>query len=205
LRWSGGGIVLIGAGVLLLLRSSGFLSLETTLWAFWPLLLIGFGLFLLFGRGAAPDDGEGRSGMEGTMTRFLGRISATVNAETLRYATLFGDLRLTVTSPVLRGGSLSTIVGGSTLDLRSARAADGENRIRINGVIGSVKVRVPADMALGFYGSTLLGAIRAGGDEKEGFFPVLDVRTPGYERAAGRLRIDAALVVGSIVLQKDGE
>ncbi len=205
LRWTGGGLFLIGAGVMLLAHSSGMLSLGTMVKEYWPLLLIGFGLFVLL-RGDSSATGRGtRGGGRGAHTRFLGRIAETVDAELLRYATLFGDLRLVVRSPALQGGSLSTVVGDSMLDLRGAHPADGESRIRINGVIGSVRVRVPAELALGFYGSTLLGTIRAGAEEKEGFFPVLDMRTPGYERAAGRLRIDAAVVVGSIVLQQDRE
>ena len=125
-RISGG--VLMGVGAVCLADSLGFLS-----WAdSWPLMLIGAGLVMLWGRLAPPQLGTPDippAGHEGTLNE---------NA-------IFGGVDRKVITDDFRGGQISAVFGGVVIDLRRAGMRADSAVIDVNAIFGGVELKVPPD------------------------------------------------------------
>ena len=124
-RVTGG--ILVGVGALFLADNLGFLNLT---WAnFWPLVLIGSGLLMLWSRLAPPPVGtpNAPAGHEGTLNE---------NA-------IFGGVERKVTTDDFRGGQISAIFGGVEIDLRRAGMRGNSAVIDVNSMFGGVELKIP--------------------------------------------------------------
>ena len=124
-RITGG--ILIGVGVLFLADNLGFLNLT---WEnFWPLVLIGAGLVMLWSRLAPPS---------GTANLPPGAPESTLNL----YA-IFGGADRKVTTDDFRGGQLFAMFGGFNIDLRRAGMRGDSAVIYVTSMFGGVDFKVP--------------------------------------------------------------
>lgn len=161
-RGSGGrlwGAFLTIAGVVLLLRNLGYVDIRLSV--VWPLLLIGFGLSLLWGA------------LEREKYRGKARPESAVNS--LNDWAIFGGGKRRLNTDDFQGGEVLAIFGGYQIDLRNARMALDEVRIDANAMFGGVEIRVPETWSVNTQGVGLFG-----GYEDKSIQPVLD--TPGMKR-----------------------
>ena len=111
---------------------------------------------------------------------------------------MFGDIDMEMTSTRFGGGNCSVVFGGIDLDLTKVDLLKGENFLRLSGVFGDIKVKLPVDMALAFHGSLIAGEIEVRGDRRSGVIQNLTFLSPGYETAEKKLNIYASIVFGEI-------
>lgn len=138
----GGGLV--GLGVLMILDRMGLIDFD--LHTLWPLFLIGAGGFVLYKaldarRPAAPgslkDDGGAGSDM-------------------VDIAAILGSFERRVTTPAFRGGEITAVMGGCSLDLRNA-SIQGEAVINVFAFWGGVTLKVPPDWTVVLNGTPIMG------------------------------------------------
>ena len=134
-RLTGG--VLIGVGGLFLADTLGFLNLS---WRdFWPLVLIGAGLVMLWSRLAPPPAGVPdipASGHEGALNEYA----------------IFGGVERKVTTDDFRGGHVSAMFGGVEVDLRRAGMRGDSAVIDVNAMFGGVEFKIPHELGGGAAG-----------------------------------------------------
>jgi len=77
----------------------------------------------------------------------------------------------------------------------------GEQALVLNGVLGKIRVDLPAGAAVKIAAHTLVGKTRVFEQDRNGFSATVIYATPGYAAASHRLRIDIANVVGEIIVR----
>lgn len=95
---------------------------------FWPLLLVLIGLYILLGR-LKPN----RS------------IENDINREDLNDVSIFGGGKKHYQSDNFKGGNITAIFGGSDIDLRDCKLAEGENVLDIFAMFGGTSILAPSD------------------------------------------------------------
>nr|WP_315396101.1 DUF5668 domain-containing protein [uncultured Duganella sp.] len=141
-RLIGGG--LIAAGCLTILRQTGWIDIEWR--SLWPLLLIGFGLSVVFkstsGRpvfkqgGAVPDNEFDQASVD--ITAFMGAF------------------KRRITTADFRGGEITALMGGCDLDLRQS-SINGEAVLNVFSLFGGVTIKVPVDWTVVLQGTPIMG------------------------------------------------
>jgi hypothetical protein len=124
-RLTGG--ILVGIGGLFLADTLGFLNLS---WGdFWPLVLIGAGLLMLWSRLAPPPAGTPNipAGHEGALNEVA----------------IFGGVERKVTTDDFRGGYVSAMFGGVVIDLRKAGMRGDSAVVDVNSIFGGVEFKIP--------------------------------------------------------------
>ncbi|HEY6191527.1 MAG TPA: cell wall-active antibiotics response protein LiaF [Bacteroidota bacterium] len=119
-------------------------------------------------------------------------------SELLHQSSAFGDISVNVTSTHFRGGSISTVFGGSNLDLSAAGIAEGEHELRIHGVFGESRLVLPRDAAVAISASSVFGDLMILGQRKGGISTEIQHVTPNYATATNRLKVTITRVFGSI-------
>ncbi|MBS1271479.1 MAG: Protein LiaF [Candidatus Marinimicrobia bacterium] len=141
----GNGVVLLVLGLLLL-----SITLDLINWAqlggFWPLLLIGVGVYLVLKR-------QGVS-LFATQTEVS-------DADYIHANAVFGGLEQNFTSMGLRGGEISALFGGVEINLSQARLAEHQAAINVSAMFGGVEIRVPDDWNVMVTGAPILGDIES--------------------------------------------
>lgn len=133
----GGGVALVVAGLVLLGVTTGRFGSDA--WAYvWPSALIAVGLWILLGwgrrYGIRPNDDERVDGIA-----------------------VFGSARLATRSQSFRSASLTSVLGGITLDLTEARPVAGGGEITVTALLGGVTILVPRGWVVEIRGIPLLG------------------------------------------------
>ena len=93
-------------------------------------------------------------------------------------------------------------IGEFHLDLSKARLREGETRLRIEGGLGDIQVLVPDSMAVYLDAQVRIGDIQLFGREAGGLDRSLTYRSEGYDATPRRLRIDMALSIGGISVER---
>ncbi|NLY92049.1 MAG: cell wall-active antibiotics response protein [Firmicutes bacterium] len=162
--------ILLFLGGAFQLRRLGLIS-AAQLRLVWPLLLILFGLILLF------NFGSGRR-----------RVADTAPENTVDILVIFGDVERRISSPSFLGGNLTALFGGATLDLRGSEMPEGVNLLNIQAIFGGVDLIIPEGWTVEIRGIPIFGGIE---DQR--------VKQIGPEGATGpKLRINAFIFFGGI-------
>ena len=139
------GALLMFAGVVLQLNQLGITHFGWA--ALWPMMLIAFGLFVMWGSfqwGSKPVASTSAAGDPRT---------------TLNEAVVFGGLERRMTSQDFQGGDITAIFGGIELDLTEASIQGSEATLAITAIFGGVEVRVPPNWQVAFRGAPIFGGI----------------------------------------------
>jgi hypothetical protein len=206
------GYIPIILGGWLLAGDLGWIELRET----WPYLLIGFGAAIVIDvlwtpRPAAPagtdescDDG-GKLAVVGfviaaSLMWNLGQFRTTEanasSADRLHTFALMGRTRETSTAPAIRGGDITTIMGGSEVDLRQTSIAPGDEvTLEVTNVIGGTVLRVPEGWTIDFRMETVAGGVQ----DKRQEPPAVEGSTPGP--AAPRLVLRGLVLMGGLVIR----
>lgn len=139
------GILLMLAGAVLQLNQLGITHFG---WAqFWPMILIGIGILVLWGA------------LEGKKRPVFSGSPETDPRTTLNEAVVFGGLERRMTSQDFRGGEVTTIFGGVELDLSEANMQAEEATLAVTAIFGGVEIRVPPTWQVVFRGAPIFGGI----------------------------------------------
>lgn len=148
------GLAGIAIGTVMILNRLGLVDLNWHL--SWPLIVIGAGVFLVYratrGQGAShgmADDKPGAS-MPGEEGRQLDASA------------ILGGFERRVHSQDFRGGEVTAVMGGCSLDMRGASIASGEAVINVFAFWGGVTILCPPDWSVVLQGTPILGSF----DEK---------------------------------------
>ena len=136
-RIIGGTVALIG--VFMLLSRMGILNID--FWALWPLLLIAAGAAIVMRTMAGsslPGDADASDLVTGTA--------------------VLGGMEQTCATRHFRGGSVSAVLGGHSIDLREADIEEGEDAVlEVFAFMGGVELRISQEWTVVLEGSALLG------------------------------------------------
>jgi hypothetical protein len=122
------GGMLIGIGGLFLADSLGLIQLS---WAdFWPLVLIGAGVLMLWSRLSPPHFR-------------IPNVAGVAGEGMLNEAAIFGGGERKVTTDDFRGGNVTAIFGGVEVDLRRAGMRGDSAAINVTSMFGGIVLRLP--------------------------------------------------------------
>jgi predicted membrane protein len=137
-RLFGALLILFGAG--LLLSNLGYVRFR---WDdIWPILLIGLGLSLIWGRLEMPK---------------LPPVSSGGGPNTINEFALFGGVERRISTNSFVGGSVSATFGGVELDFRSADIEGEEAVVLIDAVFGGIEFVVPERWMVIYEGQSIFG------------------------------------------------
>jgi hypothetical protein len=173
-RVAGG--VLISLGAIFLASNLGYLPLRPR--DFWPLILIGIGVLMLFNR------------ILGKSHRAHGWQQDISSAGTMHERVVFSGLKRIVSSQDFQGGYLKTVFGGIELDLRQAGMAADSAVLEIDAVFGGAEIRIPPNWSAVVQGSGVVGAF-----SDETTHP--DPNAPGVKK----LIVTGSAVVGGVAVK----
>jgi predicted membrane protein len=183
------GFILIVMGTLLLLDHLGALDFGNVIHDYWPLILIFWGLSMFAGRR--------RNKNEPTVSTDQNPGQG-VDYDLLHQSSVFGDIHTNVTSSHFKGGSVSTVVGNTLIDLSKSTFDLGEHPLRLHGVFGDTTLILPKDAAVSITAHSVLGGLTILGQRKEGMISDVRMATPNYESAPSRLKISIHKVFGNV-------
>jgi predicted membrane protein len=119
---------------------------------FFPMILIGIGLLILFRRGL------GSKYRTPKFTGFDNTIDTTYEEEGyINESNIFSGSKHKVVNQVFKGGKVSNIFGGTEIDLTQATLAEGRNELIIECIFGGVTLIVPSDWKVVLNMSSVMG------------------------------------------------
>jgi predicted membrane protein len=179
-RWVGA--VLVAVGAAMTANNLGLVRFQVRDW--WPLLLVGAGLLVIFKRGDGSHGrwrhrrhGPGAMGCDGP------RDERVEHGSRLDASAVMSGLVLRNDSQDFLGGEISTVMGAVEVDLRQAAIA-GEARLHLSVIMGGVEIKVPRDWSISIVGTPTLGGI----EDK-----TIPPMSPGK-----RLVIEGSVVMGGV-------
>ncbi len=101
-----------------------------------PVLIIAFGLYIMLRRKSIPYNWHRRHNKE------------TVDLDILDEVAIFSGSERVIISNNFKGGSVTAIFGGSEIDLRSCKLAEGDNLIDVLTLFGGTTLYVPKDWVI---------------------------------------------------------
>jgi len=114
---------------------------------FWPVILIGVGILILFKR--SPGNTFKK--------RFHHTNDQSLDDGYILEENIFSGGKQRVMNQVFRGGHITCIFGGSELDLTQASLVDGVSELEINTIFGGVTLIVPADWKVQLKMTSIMG------------------------------------------------
>lgn len=132
------GYILLGIGGFFMIDK--FYDFQIGFWqVFWPLVLIGIGVAVLLNYKKRQDGGY-RFNHRGDKLE----EEYDADADYIDEVTIFSGAEKTITSKNFRGGKITSIFGGSEINLMHADLSEGKNDIEIVAVFGGATLIVPA-------------------------------------------------------------
>lgn len=185
------GIILIVAGLLFLLHNFSHFRIWETVFKLTPLLLVWWGFRILRRSGR-------HSGKDSDFQVFTDTVITTSSAF-LKHSSAFGDIRIKVDSEEFSGGSVSSVFGRISLDLRDVRRIGSYGQLDLHSVFGDVKIYLPECVSYDVSGSNLFGTII---NHEGGKIEGCNYCGPGSEGGGQKLVIRPSLVFGDMEIMK---
>ena len=138
----GGGLILVGG--LILLKDMGLISIGWR--SLWPVLLIVFGLSVVF------KSARGHSMLE----QISGPAEKAGDESVINITALLGSYQRRVTTPDFRGGEVTALMGGCDLDLRQS-SISGDAVLNVFSMFGGITIKVPIDWTVVLQGTPIMG------------------------------------------------
>ena len=142
------------------------------IWKYWPVLLILIGLSMIFKRRSYYSPG---------------RTSEITGEDHIKGTVIFGDLEKGSDSQKFSGGSLSTIFGDTTLNLKDAQLSEEGATLDASVVFGDILIMIPQSWILEIRSSNVLGDLK-------------NKSRNTRESTGKRLIINANIIFGDLVI-----
>jgi hypothetical protein len=169
------GGIFCAAGALLLARNLGYL--EFAIRNLWPLIPMGFGLWMLLDRTAT--------------LPFVHGSSSEVNVNKLREEAVFSGGKRSITSQDFQGGRVTAVFGGYELDFRRANILADSVTLHVDVVFGGCEIRIPPGWSTSAQGTGIFGAF-----SDESLQP-----DPAVYHNIKRLVVKGSAVFGGVVIK----
>lgn len=142
------GLIILGIGCILLLR-----TLDIFFIPFWPLLIIGFGLWMILGRKKTKSsdvsewekrvdpDGDGWTEANGKQP---GVKPGSFAEDKVESVSIFGGIKKNIVSKNFQGGEIVNFFGGAELNLMQSDI-NGRVELEVVQVFGGTKIIVPSN------------------------------------------------------------
>ena len=193
------GIVLVVLGLLFLLDNLGIADLGDVIATWWPLLLVGLGVWIIL-------ESRKRSSAEPSgQTPDVHRDAAVLDGDQIVETRVFGDINVRLSSPSFRKGSVHASFGSVAVDLNGLQPADAHARLALNAIFGQVRLRVPRSLPVHLVARATFGKVRVGGQETAGFNSVLTHRSSDFDEAPRRLTVVANTLFGDVIVDFSGD
>lgn len=166
-----------GPAVFFILFGAFFLLMEMrifdrTVWHyFWPIVIIGLGVWILVKPARAGDKKK---------------ILELNSADELRISQVLSSTKRRVEASNFKGGSVEVVFGSAEIDLTGAGLEGGQAVLSLSAVLGSIELRVRPEWQVVVEGTPILGSIEQRPKE------------PADTEKKGTLRLNASVVLGSI-------
>lgn len=170
-----GGLLLVGLGILFLLRN--YHVIRVSLANLLPLILVVIGLRIALGALGGRSRALNSAADPGMADAWLGGFVA------------FGGLERRITSPQFQGGDIGAFCGGWEIDLSRAKLAGKEARLDVFAWWGGGEIRVPEDWNVVVRVLPILG----GTSDK--------TRHPAPGTEAGTLVVTGTVVMGGVEIK----
>lgn len=119
---------------------------------------------------------------------------------TRRLRRAIGHVRSDLAGWAVDDAVISTVFGDISLDLRQAELPVGETQLTLLCWVGTILVRVPADVGLDVTAQTMVGSVEVLGRREEGFVRDIHVRTDGFDTRPKRLQMRLSTFVGELLV-----
>ncbi|MFN8595873.1 MAG: cell wall-active antibiotics response protein LiaF [Anaerolineae bacterium] len=167
------GVVLVGLGALFLLNT----WLHINVWGlFWPGLLILLGVVIL---------ARSRTVTPGTRNDFV----------------LIGDVHRFGAGP-LTNEDVWIGIGDLDYDLTQADIPTGETVLRVQGLIGDVKLFMPANVGLSISANGLITDAKVLGEQHSYFLNPYRYTSEGYAEAERKIKLETAFFINDVKVKR---
>lgn len=140
------GIILIGIGSVFMLEDLGILEWRNIWQLFWPVIIIIVGISLILRRNHHRTGfGEKKNDVDN-------------DVDYIDEYNFFGGREIIINSQGFKGGKITSMFGGSSIDLRSSDLAMGTNKLDVFAMFGGTSLIVPPDWTIKVEVFSLLGA-----------------------------------------------
>ena len=184
-------IVLIVAGFLFLAHNFLYFSIWETILKLTPLLLVWWGFHLL--------RRSGRHSEKDSDFQVFNDTVMTTSSPFLRHSSAFGDIRIKVDSEEFSGGSVSSVFGRISIDLRDVKRIGSYGQLDIHSVFGDTTIYLPECLSYDVSGSNLFGTIV---NHEGGKIEGCNYCEPGSEGSGMKLVIRPSLVFGDMAIKR---
>ncbi|MFC2084612.1 LiaI-LiaF-like domain-containing protein [Bacteroidota bacterium] len=132
------GYVLLIIGILALVRDHYHLTFRTLIHDYWPVMIIGLGLYLLIKKSESSNDSSTNNGQIGKKKNYNESQDDYIDE-----FTIFGGSKKNFVTKNFKGGKVTTIFGGSEIDLTNSELANGRQVIDIFILFGGIDLYIP--------------------------------------------------------------
>jgi predicted membrane protein len=150
-------------GALMIVLGLGFLGknlgyFRFNFWqVFWPLMLMGFGISLLFRRSFCGTRIEDPPNPQNAATGLSDMPSAGTSIDQLNDFAFFGGVERRVDSQNFQGGAVEAVFGGVEINMRSAGTTRSEVVVKATAIFGGVEIITPDNWDVVVRGSGIFG------------------------------------------------
>jgi predicted membrane protein len=189
------GFILILIGVLFLFQNFDMLDIGDIISTFWPLVLVAIGLKILYDRKS--QNSEDYKTIKDTVGS---KTEDNISSDSVARNNVFGDLIINIKSKKFSGGSVSNVFGDVRIDLSNAEVTENNCKLYVNGVFGSVYIKLPAGVQAKIKANSVAGELSIKDETHDGLFGNIKKEDAGYAETAKRIFISSSIVFGSITV-----
>ncbi len=141
------GVIFVAIGGFWFLSRYSNFNIKHYLYDYWPILLIAFGLFIIFDRRKSTPVNIGNNNFDETDLDYIDDVS------------IFGGGNISVNSQNFKGGKVTVLLGGKNLDLHQANLAEGTNILETTAIFGGIEIILPRDWKVVVNVTSIFGGV----------------------------------------------
>lgn len=141
------GVIFVAIGGFWFLSRYSDFNVKHYFHEYWPILLIAFGIFIIFDRRKSNSVNIGKNDFNETDLDYIDDVS------------IFGGGNISVNSQNFKGGKVSVILGGKNLDLHQANLAEGTNILETTAIFGGIEIILPRDWKVVVNVTSIFGGV----------------------------------------------